>query len=476
LGWSAGLQDRRTDLKKLLICSPSLALRGGVETIVNDLCRELPRRGWDPLLALGKGARFNNVDDYRRTYPDLPVTEIDGTAGTRRARIQALRKLIDSEAPDIVLSARIFDAFEAVASMKQQGQGPRLAVAIRTFEPPYLYDARLYRDCIDLCVPDGKLITAALIEWCGFDQNRIADIPGGIHPPNDRVEPRGTNKRLRLGYVGRLEQGQKRIFDFVPLLQSLDEMGLSYSLDIAGSGPDESELSHAMERWVSERKARIHGWLDHHALYDLIYPRIDCFVHFAHTEGVTIAPREAMAHGVVPVISEFTGLRSEGQFVHEWNSLTFPVGDVTAAARQVKRLVSEPSLLQRLSTNAINSQVGKYAFAGSMDAWAEALDRCMERPPARGAPPRLDLPPDGRLARMGLSPGAAQRVRTLLGKRHVHDDPGSEWPTGSGLLAEEAAEEIMRFSRDFEARSNPTRQRLDVERHETVEAPTATRL
>jgi hypothetical protein len=98
----------------------------------------------------------------------------------------------------------------------------------------------------------------------------------------------------------------------------------------------------------------------------------------------------------------------------------------------------------------MRSHAGKYTFDGGMDAWAEALDRCMELPPMIGPVPKLNLPADGRLTRAGLSPRAAQRLRDLVGRRQIHNDPGSEWPTGSGLMTEDARAEIMRFAADCE--------------------------
>jgi hypothetical protein len=186
-------------MKKLLICSPSHALRGGVETIVNDLCRELPKRGWEAILALGKGSRFNDVRAYRNAYPDLPITEIDGTRGTRQGRLETLVELIESVRPDALLSARIFDAYEAATRLKGLRLWPRLVVAIRAFEPHYIYDARLYKDCIDLCAVDGNLLTAALVEWCGLAPSNVANIPGGVRPPSVQVEPRVPRATLRIG-------------------------------------------------------------------------------------------------------------------------------------------------------------------------------------------------------------------------------------------------------------------------------------
>ena len=70
-------------MNTVLICSPSSSLHGGVENIIKDLCNELPARGWKATLALGRGTHFNNVDAYRKEYPDLPIVEIDGTGGTQ---------------------------------------------------------------------------------------------------------------------------------------------------------------------------------------------------------------------------------------------------------------------------------------------------------------------------------------------------------------------------------------------------------
>jgi hypothetical protein len=158
-----------------------------------------------------------------------------------------------------------------------------------------------------------------------------------------------------------------------------------------------------------------------------------------------------MAHGVVPIVSRFVGLAVEGQFVHQVNALTFPVGDVEAAAACVRRLFEEPGLLLRLSENAMQSQRGRYSFDGATRAWAEAFDRCLAQPARTGDLPRVPFLPDGRLTRSGVPPWLAQRVRDLLGRRHDHTDPGSEWPTGSGLMTPEAADSIRRFGESIEA-------------------------
>lgn len=160
-----------------------------------------------------------------------------------------------------------------------------------------------------------------------------------------------------------------------------------------------------------------------------------------------------MAHGVVPVISRFVGLATEGQFLDGENALTFPVGDLDAAAACVVRLVEEPATLARLAAAAARSQGGKYSEEGAIDAWAEAFKQSMERLATTGSLPRIRFPDDGRLARMGLSPWIAQRIRDLLALRSPHGSGANEWPTGSALMDSVSAGEIMAVVKLLENRT-----------------------
>lgn len=441
-----------TKSRKLLICSPCHAAHGGVESIINDLCIELPKRGWDILLGLGKGSHFNNVEAYKTAYPDLPIIALDGIKGTMQGRLEALTRMIRKIRPDIVLSARIFDSYEAVARLKKQFSGmPRFAVTIRGYESPYLYDAAAYKNIIDLCIVDGNLLTNAAIKLADLPPRKVVSIPGGIMPPRGDVKLRNHKDSLRIGYVGRLSHSDKRVMDIVPFVERLATDNIDFSLKVIGNGQDEDVLRSSLEAFVRSGRVVFIGWKTREELYRDIYPKMDCVASFSPAEGVTIAPREAMIHGVVPVISQFRGLKAEGLFLNEVNSLTFPVGDIDKAVQNIKRLVTEPGLIEKLSANAMNSQAGKYTFEGSMDAWVEALNRCMEQPPALGPLPKIAFPADGRLTRMGLSPWVAQRVRDLFGRNQIHNDPGSEWPQCSGLMTKEFEDSAMNFAKEYEA-------------------------
>jgi glycosyltransferase involved in cell wall biosynthesis len=415
-------------MPKVLIVAPSAYLRGGVETIIHDLCSELPPRGWSVELGLAAGRRFHIVSRYQEAFPDTVHHPIMPSFPTRRARVDAIMSIIRDVAPDLVVAARIADTYEAVARLKLIGKGPRLGVMVRSLEVQYVQDVAAYRDFIDACFADGKLIQRVCTELGGVESDRVYSLPGGVHEPVLPPQPRVSGKVLRIGYIGRLAQSDKRVLDLIPLVHHLSESGVRFSLDIAGTGPEEV----ALKKEFSPRGEciRFHGWLTRGELYERIFPNVDCLLNFSPTEGVTIAPREGLIHGAVCVISRFPGLQLEGLFVHGHNALTFSTGDTKTAAQHLISLQREPGLLERLSTNALNAQTGKYTFCGAADAWADALNRCMTMPGRVDCNFKPKAEPAGRLEALGLPGAIADRVRQWLGREAIPLDPGDEWPHG----------------------------------------------
>jgi glycosyltransferase involved in cell wall biosynthesis len=414
----------------VLIVTPSAYLRGGVETIIHDLCRELPHLGWCSELGLAAGERFHLVSRYRVAYPEVTLHPILPRFPTRRARVEAIIRVVRDVAPDIVVAARIADAYEAVARLKLAGKAPRLGIAVRGLEAQYVHDVSAYRDFIDACFVDGRLIERACIELASIDRARVFNLPGGVRPSLLPPGPRVPGEVLRIGYVGRLAQADKRVLDLIGLVERLEQADLPFMLSVIGDGPEAAALKGALDTPARRSRIRFLAWQTHEALYRDVFPQLDCLLNFSPTEGVTIAPREGLVHGVVPVLSRFPGLVTEGVFRDGHNALTFEVGDMDAAARHVLALHREPGLLARLSAAAIVSQKGRYLFEGSMRAWADAFDSCLRAPPSCGRGLPVDDEPRPRLERLGLPGVVADRLRSWSRRMPQPREPGGEWPHG----------------------------------------------
>jgi glycosyltransferase involved in cell wall biosynthesis len=419
---------------RLLICTPTAALQGGVERIIESLALQLPSCGIEVLFALAKGRRFHDPDRFRAAFPAIRGFDVDGRSGTSYGRRRALRRVIESVDPDVVLIARMFEAYPVCSELKREGHRLRLAVTIQAYESDYFVDLSRYAEFVDGCVTSGQLIANAVRRFTSLPHDRVRSIPGGVAPPRRTRDARSGP--LRIGYVGRIEQLQKRALDLVPFVEELERRGLAFTVDVAGAGGALDELRARLPR------ARFYGWLSTDALYERIYPELDVLVHFAEWEGLTIAPREAMAHGVVPVVSRFIGAED---FVDGENALTFPVGDIAAAADAIERLDRDRALLEKLSRSARASQTGVRSEQGAIDAWADVFRDVAARESRIG-----EVLPDvardpGLLTRLHVPDALAEIVRGF--RKRPHGDPGSEWPHWSGVPDEALANEVMRFSR-----------------------------
>jgi glycosyltransferase involved in cell wall biosynthesis len=404
-------------MTRVLICTPTYYLQGGVERIMEALARFLPSRGFEVVFALAKGARFHDPEAFRAAFPDVRGIDVDGTSGTTYGRRRALRRVILEVDPDLVLIARIFDAYPTCAALKLEGHRLRLAVTVQAYESDHFADLDRYHDFVDLCVASGDRILGEVRHRTNVP---AVSIPGGVAPPTRLRAPH--EGPLRIGYVGRIEQVQKRVLDLPPFVAELERRGIAYTLDVAGDGTVVEDLRARLPH------ARFHGWLSTNELYERIYPELDVLVHFAEWEGVTIAPREAMAHGVVPVVSRFIGAED---FVDGANALTFPVGDMQAAADALERLHRDRALLERLSAAARTSQSGIRSEQGAIDAWAAAFRETVARAPRIGRTLPTAPRDQGLLSRIGVPDALAEVVRRVRKRRH--NDPGSEWPHWSGL-------------------------------------------
>lgn len=416
---------------RLFIPTPSHYLEGGVERILDALARELPARGIDVTFGLARGARFHDPERFLRAFPNVKGIELDARSGTAYARRRALRRAIARIDPDVVLNMRLFDTYPACAAMKLDGHRLRLVATVHGFESAYFVDLARYADFVDAAMTSGEWIADAVRRFTRVTE--VASIAGGVAPPQRTRVPHGGP--LRIGYVGRLEHATKRVLDLIPLIETLQRRGVPFSLRVVGAGADLETLRQRLPQVMFD------GWLPVEELYERVYPELDVFVHFSEWEGLTIAPREAMAHGVVPVISRFRGAEdfSDGE-----NALTFTPGDLEAAAAAVERLQQDRVLLEQLSQNARASQSGARSARGAIDRWEALLRGTLDRPSKTGLlPPVRD--DEGVLSRLRVPPPLAELVRTL--RRRVHSDPGSEWPHWSGLHEPRLEQEIETWAR-----------------------------
>lgn len=222
-------------------------------------------------------------------------------------------------------------------------------------------------------------------------RTRIHRIPYGVPKP-----PGVANRvdgRLRVAYVGRLAEEQKRISEVTRAFCRMTKEIPGTEAAIFGEGPDRSNI----ERILSSEGRGQPVTLVGRVAVEQIQRRLcefDVIVLMSDYEGLPIAILEAMACGVVPVCLK---MRSGIPELVEDGVTGLVIADrdekFIAAIRQLK---TDPHLWQRLSDAARIRVQSENSEAVCAAQWASLLHELADRfipGPLLRKPLRYDFPP-----------------------------------------------------------------------------------
>lgn len=420
---------------RLLVLAPSAYPLGGVATWLDYLAPGLRAMGWLPTVGLVAG-RWHDVAAYRAAHPALTdVVSVANPTGSHEGRVQALMQAMRDVQPAVVVSVNIVDTCAAVARLRAAGasQVPRLLMALHGIQPDLFDDIARERDVLDGVACSNRL-AVALAERAGVAGARLHYVPYGVPDaapaPDDADVRQHAASPLRIAYVGRIEQWQKRVLDLPPMADELLRRGVAFELCIAGAGPDEAELRHRLDAHTRAGRVR---WLGHVAAGEVaqrVYRHADVLINPSLWETGPIVVWEAMAHGVAVATSRYVGSGLEGALVDGTNCRMFDIGDTAGAASAVASL-ADAALAARVREGGRALVQGRYSIAASVTAWDAALNAVLAAAPL--PPPRVRrIEPAGRLDRL-LGVGTGERLRRALGVHFAHAEPGGEWPHSYGV-------------------------------------------
>jgi glycosyltransferase involved in cell wall biosynthesis len=193
-----------------------------------------------------------------------------------------------------------------------------------------------------LTCPSEEL--AAIIRGWGV-KPKVVVVPNGVEIP--ALIP--TEKRFDLVYVGRLVKWKN--VDLVIKLSS--ELGLSTA--IVGSGPELPNL----ENLAISLNANCTFLGDQQKeSIDRILKESNIFILLSQYEGLSFALLEAMAAGIVPIVSDAKG--NLDVVTNEYNAVVAPLGDLQTLPNRVRALLNDKSKMKNLGNNALTTVKNKY--------------------------------------------------------------------------------------------------------------------
>lgn len=372
---------------------------GGVLNFVDNLLAHRRPDGWKHCAILTRNHLENDTpfdgtaaaDVQRRVEYSLPVENL----------YSVLRRLARAVPPGPgVLVAN--DWLEL--AMLAVHPGDRTVVSVTHGDFDYYYDLALrHEPLIDCFVTYTRRMYDELIARLPHRRDTIFNLPYGVEiPPAGRAPAVGP---LRLLYVGRMNR-EKGILDLPAIDRRLRELGVSATWTLQGVGPDEALLR---RRWGGRAPARWTGLQPMDRVLAL-YREHDVLVMPSRSEGLPVALLEAMAAGVVPVVSDLLSGIPE---VIEPGVTGYrpPVGDTDGFAEAIAALARDRERLEAMSRAARRTAADRFDIRERAADYQALYARWREL--GRPKPARFELSYGSRLDSPWLPNTLVRTVRTL---------------------------------------------------------------
>lgn len=360
--------------------------------------------------------------------------------------IPALLQAIDIVRPDVFVPNYSAPGYFACRFAREAGIR---TIGILHSDDPY------YHDILDVFVAGGmawRLDGVVAVSDYLHELARAATTPdtGVLHAtygaPVPAARASAPGDSLELLYVGRIVERQKRIRRVVSRLCAAADAVAGVRGVLYGEGSERNEVA-ALLHARRDNRVRLGAALDSERMMAAM-TRGHALVLLSDFEGLSIALMEAMACGLVPIVSD-TRSGTGDLIQHETNALVVDPDSPAAFIEAVRRLREEPGFWQRLSDAARTTIIEQgYTADACADRWVafchDLAPRGLQREMTIPEPELIELPE--RCTRPhGLRIADRRHQRHALLKAAKAGRPVYVWGAGAGgrqFLASRVAGEI----------------------------------
>jgi len=299
---------------------------------------------------------------------------------TTKAKISWIKDHLNANPVDVFVPNLVIPGFFAAAHLAARGV-PSIGV-IHSDDP-------FYRAVIDeLGKPGCAFRLSAVVAVSQLLEGMVRDstgneldvyrIPCGVSIPDEVATPPGD--LLKLIYVGRLEEEQKRISEVVQAFCSVTRNIPGVRAEVFGDGSAAKTVAEIIHRENAEQRVILHGRVDPGEIQKRMLDA-HVIVLLSDYEGLPVAVMEAMACGLVPVckniasgIPELIQDGSNGLLVDDR-------ADQFEAA--VLKLATSSDTWLELSRNARETIVQSFSNEICADRWSKVLHEVVDAGPSR---------------------------------------------------------------------------------------------
>lgn len=157
---------------------------------------------------------------------------------------------------------------------------------------------------IIFCV--SKKICKTFIEEYNVDAKKVAykETPVKFEV-NKHLYQKDKSKPIRIGFAARISKAQKRVDLLVKLINRLNEKKVNFEIEIAGDGSYFEKMKEGIIK--DKNNVKILGKIPREKMQEFWNDK-DIFLSTSDFEGASVSMLEAMALGVVPVVTNVSGV------------------------------------------------------------------------------------------------------------------------------------------------------------------------
>lgn len=386
---------------------------GGPITWLRRICQYLPEQGWECKLVLPGTTRT-----FHSEWKDWPgLVDILEPAYSGPGLVRILANAILSFDPAIVVGVALDGAPNAVRFLRGSNQGSFHYIdTLHNDNEVECERLRLHADVIDA--------VAVCSEGCGRRVRiQIPELSDRVvrfwypAPCDEEIRrDRYTCGPLRLVFMARLCQFQKRVLDLVPLCNALVSANVDFRLTVIGDGPERAVLEAGIHSLPKiGRRVEFLGWLPNNRALEVLHAQ-HVFLMVSEFEGQPVAMLEAMGAGLVPVVTDIDALREVIQ--HSKNGFLLPVGGSQQFAAVLADLAGDRERLAHVAETAWRDVRGVWERGLAISRLSSLLDGVSSRPVHDATTVGPIAYPESRMTQLGV-PHAVQSIKRRLLRQAV---------------------------------------------------------
>lgn len=307
---------------------------GGIESYSCIVANELYEQGIRTQVMCGMNKTFENYTSHYQYFAAKDELEM----------VRKMAKEIARFLPCVFISHASI-AWHAACMVKTAFPNQLKLVLVSHVDKRELYEKYQFLvDQTDQIVCISKKIQKTFHEQYGIRSDMLLYRPNPIFIPTQIQRRKKHDDTLKIGYAARLIREQKRVNLLPELIDLCMEKNLNVEFHIAGEGECEELLLHYIAERNLQEKVYMHGFIPPDRMPEF-WKEQDVYLNISEYEGMSLAMLEAMVHGVVPVVTDVSGVKDlieDGK-----NGFIVPVNDWIDCAKGIEIVDKNRDLLYR---------------------------------------------------------------------------------------------------------------------------------